>query len=105
MYYEPRKKATKIELEMIPGLQTALDQLPLTPLTETKLIPIKKMIHAYHQGFGNILGTGNGYKINRALNLYVVDFFNVFLKNEKNPFGNCIELTNNTYMECGPGVF
>lgn len=105
MYYEPRKKATKIELEMIPGLQTALDQLPLTPLTETKLIPIKKMIHAYHQGFGNILGTGNGYKINRALNLYVVDFFNVFLKHEKNPFIGCTGLTNNTHMGCGPGIF
>lgn len=66
-------------------------QLPL-PITETRLISIKKMIHAYYQGFGNILGTGNGYKINRALNLYVVDFFNVLLKNEKNPFGNCTAL-------------
>jgi hypothetical protein len=90
---------------MIPGLQMAVDQLPLTPLTESKLIPIKKMIHAYHQGFGNNLGTGNGYQINKALNLYVVDFFNVFLKNEKNPFLGCTALTNNTRMGCGPGIF
>jgi hypothetical protein len=105
VYYEPGKKATKIDLEMIPGLQMAVDQLPLTPLTESKLIPIKKMIHAYHQGFGNNLGTGNGYQINKALNLYVVDFFNVFLKNEKNPFLGCTALTNNTRMGCGPGIF
>jgi hypothetical protein len=105
VYYEPGKKATKIDLEIIPGLQMALDQLPLTPLTESQLTPIKKMIHAYHQGFGNNLGKGNGYQITKALNLYVVNFLNVFLKNEKNIFRGCIALTSNTYMECGPGVF
>ncbi len=105
VYYEPGKKATKIDFEMIPGLQTALDQLPLTPLTESKLIPIKTMIHAYHHGFGNILGTGNGYQITKALNLYVIDFFNAFLKGEKNPFKSCVPLTSNTYLECGPGIF
>jgi len=105
IYYEPGKKATKIDLEMIPGLQMALDHLPLTQLTESKLIPIKKMIHAYHQGFGNNIGKGNGYKITKALNLYAVDFFNVFLKNEKNIFEGCTSLTSNTYIECGPGFF
>lgn len=90
---------------MIPGLQVALDHLSLTHLTESQLIPIKKVIHAYHQGFGNNLGKGNGYEITEALNLYVVDFFNVFLKNEKNPFRACAPLTSNTHMECGPGVF
>lgn len=105
IYYEPGKKAEKIDLEMIPGLQVALDHLSLTHLTESQLIPIKKMIHAYHQGFGNNLGKGNGYEITEALNLYVVDFFNVFLKNEKNPFRGCTSLTSNTHMECGPGIF
>ncbi len=105
VYYEPRKKATKIDLEMIPGLQMALDHLPLTNLTESKLIPIKQMIHAYHQGFGNNLGKGNGYQIIKTLNLYVIDFFNAFLKGEKNPFKSCVPLTSNTYLECGPGTF
>ena len=36
---------------------------------------------------------------------HVVDFFNAFLKNEKNPFKSCTSLTRNTYMECGPGIF
>ncbi|HAT2116453.1 TPA: hypothetical protein I8025_000240 [Legionella pneumophila] len=104
-YYEPGKQAVEISLERIAGLKTALDRLPQTPLNASELIPIKKMIHGYHQNFGNYLGTGNGVEITKALNLYIEGFFNASLKNEKNPFKKCIVLTNNTYMQCGPGIF
>lgn len=104
-YYESGKKTTKISLETIPDLQAALDNLPLTQLKKSQLISIKKIIHAYHQGFGNYLGNGDGLQIIKALNLYVVDFFNAYLKNEKNPFEDCTSLTSNTYIECGPGVY
>lgn len=103
-YYEPGKKPVDISLETIPGLQSMLDHLPTT-LTELERVPIKETIHAYHQRFGNFLGKGNGYQITKALNLYLVEFFNAFLKDEKNIFINCVPLTSNTYLECGPGIF
>lgn len=104
-YYEPGKNAEKIDIEIIAGLQAALNKLPSTQLKEPELIPVKNIIHAYHQGFGNYLGNGNGFKIAKAINLYAVDFFNTFLKNEKNIFKGCVPLTSNTHIECGPGVF
>ena len=94
-----------INLESIPALQASLDNLPQTPLKVSELIPIKKTIHAYHQRFGNYLGTGNGMEITKALNLYLVAFFNTYLKDEKNPFKSCVPLMSNTYIECGPGIF
>jgi hypothetical protein len=66
---------------------------------------MRKMIHAWHQRFGNYLGYGNGVQITQALNLYLLDFFNTYLKNKSNPLIDCISLTTNTYLECGPGVF
>jgi hypothetical protein len=104
-YYDRGKKVTEINLENIPDLQAALDNLSLIKLKKPGLVSIKKIIHAYHQGFGNFLGNGNGLQINKAINLYLVDFFNTFLKSEKNPFKGCTALTSNTYMVCGPGIF
>lgn len=104
-YYSPGKKRTPIDIELIAGLQKALDSLPSTELASVDLFPIKKIIHAYHQGFGNFLGRGDGIQITEALNLYVVDFFNAFLKNKPNPFRSCTPLTQNTLISCGPGIF
>ena len=105
-YYEPGKRAVEISMEdRIAGLKTALNRSPQTPLKASDLIPIKKMIHVYHQGYGNFLGRGNGEQIIKSLNVYIVDFFNTFLKKENNPFKHCVALTHDTYMECGPGVF
>ncbi len=104
-YYEPGKKSTIIDLENIPALKVALDSFPESP-TESTLTAIKKIIHAHHQGFGNFLGKGNGVQITKAINRYLVDFFNTFLKNDKkNPFKACAPLTNDTRIECGPGLF
>ncbi|KTD78563.1 Predicted dienelactone hydrolase [Legionella steigerwaltii] len=58
-----------------------------------------------HQNFGNYLGKGNGVQITKAINRYLIDFFNVFLKDKKNSFSDCSSLTNNTYIKCGPGIF
>lgn len=57
------------------------------------------------QDFGNYLGNGNGLQIAKSINLYLLDFFNVFLKHKKNSFRDCSSLTNNTYIKCGPGIF
>ncbi len=106
-YYEQSKKIDEIEIKWISGLQAALNNLPPMPiqLTSSETAPIKNIIHAFHQQYGNYLGKGNGYQITKALNLYVVDFFNALLKDEKNPFRGCTSLTSNTYMKCGPGIF
>lgn len=104
-YYEPGKKSTIINLENIPSLQIALNNLPQTQIKESDRILIKKIIHAYHLRYGNFLGYGNGWKITEALNLYLLDFFNTFLKHKKNAFTGCVPLTKNTYLECGPGIF
>lgn len=104
-YYEPGKESIIINLETIPGLQAALDNLSKTRLKEPELIPIKKIIHAHHLHFGNYLGNGDGLQITKALNLYLMDFFNTFLKDGKNPFKDCVPLTRNTVLECGPGIF
>lgn len=105
IYYELKKEPVAVSLEAIPGLQLALDHLSEISPKQSELISIKKMIHAWHQRFGNYLGRGNGFKITQALNLYLLDFFNTFLKNESNPLVDCLPLTTNTYLECGPGVF
>lgn len=104
-YYEPGKNAVKISFEEIAGLQNALDKLPKTTLNKSELLPIKKIIHAYHQRFGNFLGKGDGLQITKSINRYLVDFFNTFLKARKNPFKDCMPLTDNTQIKCGPGVF
>lgn len=105
-YYEPGKRAVEISMEdRIAGLKNALDRLPQTPLNASELIPIKNMIHVYHNGFGNFLGRGDGEQIIKSLNLYIVDFFNTFLKKENNPLKNCVALTRDTMIECGPGIF
>lgn len=105
LYYEPGKEYERISLEAIPSLHAALNNLPKSQLKKNDLIPIKKIIHAYHQGFGNFLGHGNGLQITEALNLYLLDFFNTFLKEKKSPFKDCVPLTSNTQIECGPGIF
>jgi hypothetical protein len=104
-YYEPGKEAVPFNFQNIPGLKSALENLPKTQPQESELTPVKKMIHAYHQRFGNNLGNGDGFKITESLNLYLLDFYNTFLKNEKNPFKDCAPLSKNTYLECGPGMF
>jgi len=99
-YYEPEQKPKRINLENIPGLQVTLDNSIKDQLTESNLAIIKQMIHAYHQRFGNYLGKGNGWELAETINLYLVDFFNTFLEDKKNPFVDCDALTQNTLLEC-----
>jgi hypothetical protein len=52
------------------------------------------------------LGTGNGVEITESVNTYLVAFFDHFLKNKENmKFKNCLPLSKNTYIKCGPGNF
>ncbi|HAT9986989.1 TPA: hypothetical protein JBE48_04810 [Legionella pneumophila subsp. pneumophila] len=76
-----------------------------TDLSTLQYLPAYRSFFAHNRNIGKYLGTGNGVEITKALNLYIEGFFNAFLKNKKIPFKNCKVLTNNTYMQCGPGIF
>ncbi len=52
----------------------------------------------------SFLGTGNGSEITDAINTYLVNFFDVYLKNKENLlFKKCTPLYKDTYIKCGPG--
>ena len=106
-YYEPGKKMNEIDIEMIPGrLLSALNKLPpITQLTESDRISIKNLIHAYHQLYGALLGKGNGFKITKVIDAYVLNFFNNFLKNKPSiSLEKCMKISENTVIECGGNV-
>lgn len=47
-------------------------------------------------------GTGNGWELADSINIYMVKFFDTFLKHKVEPaFLTCVALNNNTYMKCG----
>lgn len=78
-----------------------------TDLSTLQYMPAYRTFKAHSRQHppGNYLGKGNGLKITNALNLYLEDFFNAFLKGKRNPFKSCAPITNNTFLECGPGIF
>ena len=102
-YYEPGKEMNKIDVEMIPRLQPALNNLPkLKQLTKFDRLFIKNIVNDYHQQYGSQLGKGNGLKITKAIDSYLLNFFNHFLKNKTStPFEKCIKISKNTVIECG----
>jgi dienelactone hydrolase len=52
------------------------------------------------------MGTGDGWEMTDAMNIYLLKFFDTYLKNKKDPlFDTCKVLAKNTYFKCGPGVF
>lgn len=101
-YYEPGKKKNEVEIKMISGLQAALNNLPMKQLTSFDTAPIKNIIHAYHQQYGSYIGKGNGFKITKAIDTYLSNFFSHFLKNTTNiRLEKCIKLSDDTFIECG----
>ena len=78
-----------------------------TDLSTLQYMPAYRTFLAHSRQYppGNYLGKGNGLKITNAFDLYLENFFNAFLKGKRNPFKRCIPITNNTFLECGPGIF
>ncbi|HIF0233127.1 TPA: hypothetical protein ACXYK5_003074 [Legionella pneumophila] len=104
-YHEPGKKRVMIDLENIPALKITLNHNSKASI-KSQLRGIKQIIHVYHQDYGHFLGTGDGIQITHAINRYLINFFDAFLKHDKqDSFKDCLPLTSNTRIQCGPGVF
>ena len=102
-YYESGKKMNEIDIDLIPGLRLALNNLSeITSLTKFDRESIKRRITVYHQHYGSYLGKRNGITITKSINAYVLNFFNHFLKNKPSiVFEKCKKIGNNTVIKCG----
>ena len=91
------------------NLRIALDVLPhesIKHLSEIEMEPIKIAIAKLHSILSRPLGTGDGWEITDHINVYLEKFFDMYLKSESNQrLEKCIPLTNNSFIDCGPGVF
>lgn len=102
-YQEAGNKLQALDIKWIPHLQKALNNLPpISKLTPSDRDTIKLIIHAYHQGYGQNLGTGNGFEITKAINVYTLTFFKHFLKKiTEDALTSCSNLSDNTQIDCG----
>ena len=72
-------------------------------LKDADIEPIKKIVTSLNNEMATVLGIGDGWEITDSINTYLVQFFNTYLKGEKNQaFKKCIPLHKNTYIKCGP---
>lgn len=104
--YLNKTRTTEFKINLISGLDAALAHLPGKPIEQlsvSEIYPVKRLIMNYYQSLMQITGTGNGWEITSSINTYLSQFFNKFLKGEKNQaFEHCKVLSNNTYIKCGP---
>lgn len=104
--YVNKAKQTDFDVNIIEALRTALDDLPNKPpekLSTSEIEPIEKEITLLHKMLAAPLGDGNGWTITDAINTYLVNFFDTYLKNKVNPlFKECTPLYKDTYLKCGP---
>lgn len=105
--YENKEKKGHPSVSMIPGLSSALKNLPdklPEELSETDIVHVKNILLPLFnkQPSVRFLGTGNGWEIMSSINTYLLQFFNMYLINNKNPALNeCTTLSTNTYLKCG----
>ncbi len=95
-----------LDIKRVDGLSEALSTISdkqIEKLRESDIAPIKKIVISLNNKLVSILGTGDGWEITDSINIYLVNFFNMYLKHEKNQsFKKCIPLHKNTYIKCGP---
>jgi hypothetical protein len=111
--YEHGQKTSEMqvdEISFLNGLESALEELPTTlppeQLPEPDLEAIKKIMTSFHHVLGEMFGTGNGWDITQSINLYLLQFFDTYLKGQENPaFTECTPLSSNASLRCGPGKF
>ncbi len=90
--------------DLIKAMENLPNQLP-EQLTDAEIGPIKKIVRSIDNLWEGV-ATGDGWKITEHINVYLEQFFDMYLKGEPNPkLEKCIPLTNNSFIDCGPGVF
>lgn len=75
-----------------------------TDYSTLQYLPAEQIALAYskQQKMKPILGIGNGWEITNSINIYLLQFFNTYLKGVMNPaFKNCDPLAKNTFIKCG----
>ncbi len=75
-----------------------------TDYSTLQYIPAEQAALAYYSRnkMRRLFGTGNGWEITHSINIYLLSFFNTYLKQENdNPFKSCLPLIKNSYIECG----
>jgi predicted dienelactone hydrolase len=109
--YEKSRKTKDIDVTMVAELPEALSELPMKPpeqFTNSEIKSVQETIASLHYIlYGkSFLGTGNGKEIANTINSYLLEFFDTYLKgNKNNSFANCVALSEDSYMKCGPGNF
>lgn len=97
-------------IESFKGLGASLAKLSnknIELLSNAEIEPIKKILIVFQHGsLEKPFGTGNGREITSSINTYLLEFFDMYLKNQKNfHFIKCLKLTDDTILKCGPGTF
>jgi hypothetical protein len=92
---------------MSPSVQDAdySGHMNFTDLSTLQYVPALKLALDYTDPPlpTRYLGNGNGWNIAHSVNIYLVTFFDTFLKGEVDPtLKMCGVLTNFTYLRCGP---
>lgn len=105
--YEDKEKKGQPKINKIPGLSAALASLPdeqPEKFSESEIASIKKvLLPLFNHPPAGFLGTGNGWEITSSINIYLLNFFDTYLKGKKSQaFKNCAVLSKNTYIKCGP---
>ena len=99
-----------MDIRVVDNLQKSLDSLSRKSIEKLTHDDIKAVLFAI-KTFHNksvaenlkYIGKGNGWDITAAMNIYLLQFFNTYLKGETNQsLLNCDALSDNTYMKCGP---
>lgn len=91
----------------IKGLSTRLASLKnnnIDSLSESEIKSIQRILETFqHNTLSKPLGSGSGWNITTSINIYLLQFFNMFLKDQKNTaFIKCLPLSKNTFIICGP---
>lgn len=104
-YYESQEKISDLDMLMIKNLSSELNKLPnILPekLTESEIAPIKKILMSVFVISHSQFGKGDGWKLTAIINLYLLHFFDTYLKEQQDQkLLNCKTLTNDTLMRCG----
>lgn len=88
------------------GLDIILAELSnkkIESVSSANIKPIKEILMTFQRNaLSEPFGTGNGLEITSAINTYLLQFFNTYLKDQKNPaFNDCTAISKNTYIKCG----
>jgi hypothetical protein len=75
-----------------------------TDYSTIQYLPAEQLALNYfkQQGKKSMFGTGNGWEITNSINVYLLQFFDTYLKGKENlTFKKCQPLASNTFIKCG----